>query len=249
MKRAAPSLLTFALIIHTQPLTSGLRISTYPHLKPLISLQGHIPPNFDRYRGSPCVRNYDCFRIHGKTWLNSEMVDDEAVVTGSTRNFFRKITGMSLSATRASLRATFGISLTAIRASLRAATGISISEILKSIVGIFPLWVRYFMQPFLVLYYTPLLILRELVGRRKGAKKEARLAHEKVVDGFKSAIEIAQAANKDDGYWPVRVNEDGWIEGVLPPDPDNFSEDAASDVTDAVTKSVIIAASIENSNS
>jgi len=46
----------------------------------------------------------------------------------------------------------------------------------------------------------------------------------------------------------VVVSEDGWIEAVLPPDPDTFG-DAVPDVTDAITKSVILAATIERSES
>eukprot|EP00592_Proboscia_alata_P001777 CAMPEP_0194378216 /NCGR_PEP_ID=MMETSP0174-20130528/34453_1 /TAXON_ID=216777 /ORGANISM="Proboscia alata, Strain PI-D3" /LENGTH=257 /DNA_ID=CAMNT_0039160065 /DNA_START=88 /DNA_END=861 /DNA_ORIENTATION=- len=257
MTRKAALLLSSVMIIYAPNLASGLTPvqsfrsvgSAAPQLKPaLVPSQRQLLPKFVSYGIDDNVRSHNHCHIYRKTWLNGENTSDEVHVVGSFRNFCRKLTGMSLSATRASIRATYGISLTAVRASLRAATGISISAILKSIMELFPLWARYFMQPFLVLYYAPLLILREVIGRRKGAKRKRRLAHEKVVDGFKTAVGIAEAANKDKGYWPVRVNEDGWIEAVLPPDPDTFG-DAVPDVTDAITKSVILAASIESSES
>lgn len=61
------------------------------------------------------------------------------------------------------------------------------------------------MQPFLILYYTPLIILRSMVGSTSTSREEARQAHEHFVDGLKEAVKVAEKVNKD-GYWPVHVN-------------------------------------------
>jgi len=81
----------------------------------------------------------------------------------------------SLSAVRATMRKSTGISLTAIRATMRAATGVSLTAMYLSVFGFTSQWVRdsmkfvlslfppsfrYFLQPFLVLYYAPLFMLR-----------------------------------------------------------------------------------------
>ena len=49
------------------------------------------------------------------------------------------------------------------------------------------------------------MILRCWVGSTKTSRIEAKAAHEKVIEGWKKAIEVAEAA-QDGGYWPVRVN-------------------------------------------
>lgn len=137
------------------------------------------------------------------------------------------------------MRATTGFSLTALRATLRAATGVSISGTLKAILGVFPTWFRYFLQPFLILYYWPLMYMRAVVGTTKTARAEAMASHEAVVEGWKQAIEVAEGVQRD-GYWPVHVNDDGFIEAVLPPEPD-----AVIDTTDAIAESMEIAMSVK----
>ena len=144
---------------------------------------------------------------------------------------------------RATLRGITGFSLTALRTSLRAATGISITSTTKAIVGLFPLWFRYFMQPFLVLYYAPLMLMRSWVGETKTSKAEKRAAHEKLVEGWKHAIEVAEAAQANE-YWPIHVDEDGNIVASMPPEPEDVW--TQNPLNEAVLESVEVADAIEN---
>lgn len=61
---------------------------------------------------------------------------------------------------------------------------------------------------------------------------DSRRGHEKLVDGWRKAVEIAERAHAD-GYWPVHLNDDGTITAQLPPDPADVL-----DVTDGIEKSV-----------
>ena len=144
---------------------------------------------------------------------------------------------------RATLRGITGFSLTALRASLRAATGISITSTTKAFVGLFPLWFRYFMQPFLVLYYAPLMLMRSWVGETKTSKAEKRAAHEKLVEGWKHAIEVAEAAQANE-YWPIHVDADGNIVASMPPEPEDVW--TQNPLNEAVLESVEVADAIEN---
>ena len=144
---------------------------------------------------------------------------------------------------RATLRGITGFSLTALRATLRAATGISITATVKAFVGAFPLWFRYFMQPFLVLYYAPLMMMRSWVGETKTSKAEQMAAHEKLVEGWKHAIEVAEAAQANE-YWPVHVDADGKIVASMPPEPEDVW--TQNPLNEAVLESVEIADAIEN---
>jgi hypothetical protein len=144
---------------------------------------------------------------------------------------------------RATLRGITGFSLTALRASLRAATGISITSTTKALVGLFPLWFRYFMQPFLVLYYAPLMMMRSWVGETKTSKAEQMAAHEKLVEGWKHAVEVAEAAQANE-YWPVHVDADGNIVASMPPQPEDVW--TQSPLNEAVLESVEVADAIEN---
>lgn len=141
------------------------------------------------------------------------------------------MTGFSLTAFRAAWRAATGISLTAIYASTLAATGLWIRNVTATLLSIFPAWFRYFLQPFLVLYYAPLFIVRCLAGP---TGREARKKHKLVVDGFKQAVDFAEKTEKD-GYWPVHLNADGNLELVKPPKP---SEDKREQLAKAVEESV-----------
>ena len=97
--------------------------------------------------------------------------DDDSSVAATinigqrVRNRLRKATGFSFTVFRATLRGITGISLTALYASTLAATGLWIRKIMSAVLGIFPSGFRYFLQPFLVMYYTPLIILRSLSNR------------------------------------------------------------------------------------
>ena len=64
---------------------------------------------------------------------------------------------------------------------------------------------RSFMQPFLILYYTPLIILQSMIGSTSTSNREARQSHELFVEGVKNAVEVAEKVNEG-GYWPVHVN-------------------------------------------
>lgn len=161
---------------------------------------------------------------------NSEIDEKNETI----RDKFRKATGVSLTALRVTIRASTGFSLTALRTTLRGLTGVSITGTLKVITGAFPLWARSFFQPFLILYYTPLLILRSLIGSRKGEKDEAKATHELITEGWKNAIKAAEEA-QEGGYWPVHVNKSGMVEVSLPPEP---NESRFTDVTEGVAQSV-----------
>lgn len=117
-------------------------------------------------------------------------------------------TGGGFSVIRNSVRAATGFSLTAVRASIRTATGLSLTASVKSmstVLSMFPTWFRYFIQPFLVLYYTPLMIIKSLVG---STNKEAFAAHENVVEGWKLAIERAELKTTELGKaLPVHVDD------------------------------------------
>jgi len=123
------------------------------------------------------------------------------------------------------MRAATGISLTAVYASTVAATGAWIRQTMKWILSIFPAWFRYFLQPFLILYYAPLFILRNLTGP---TRKQALQTHEHFVEGWKSAVERAEETSS---YWPLHVTDDGYIE----------KDTSDVDFNDAVAESVEVA--------
>ena len=123
----------------------------------------------------------------------------ETLAKPSIRRELGKLTGVSFSGTT-------GISLTAIRTFLRALTGVSISRTVKSLVGLLPPWFRYFLQPFLVFYYVPLLILKGLVGSTSTSKQEAMASHLKLVEYYKEAVKLA---NSKDSEFPIHMVEDG----------------------------------------
>ena len=50
-----------------------------------------------------------------------------------------------------------------------------------------------------------LMIRYWMVGPSQEYVEESRKGHEKVVEGWRKAVEVAEKANKD-GYWPVHVN-------------------------------------------
>jgi hypothetical protein len=146
--------------------------------------------------------------------------DDDAENGGTMvtalRDRLRRATGFSFTVFRATLRGITGISLTAIYASTVAATGLWIRKICSVVLSLFPSWFRYFLQPFLVLYYAPLFLLRNLTGP---TRKRAKAQHDSVLGAWKEAVQYAEKTEKD-GYWPVVVSEDGYFEMVAPPDPE-----------------------------
>lgn len=95
---------------------------------------------------------------------------------------------------------------------------------MKVLLGIFPAWLRYFAQPFLVLYYVPLFLLRNLSSPRSQAAKSK---HEAFVASWKQAVETA---DEKSSYWPLHVR-DG-----------EFQTDLSElDVNEAVLESVEVA--------
>lgn len=117
----------------------------------------------------------------------------------SIRQRLRAITGFSLTALRKTIRTATGISATAIYATSLAATGVWIRQAMKVLLDVFPTWFRYFLQPFLVLYYVPLFILRNVAGPTRSIAKRK---HEVIMQSWKEAVEAADKSRAD---WPLHV--------------------------------------------
>jgi hypothetical protein len=131
---------------------------------------------------------------------DNEELQGEA--THTLRDKLRQATGFSSTAFRSAWRTATGVSLSALYATTALIAGLWIRTISATVLGIFPAWFRYFIQPFLVLYYAPIFILRGLSGP---TRKNARAKHELVIDGWKEAIGFAEKAGMD-GYEPVQWN-------------------------------------------
>lgn len=135
--------------------------------------------------------------------IRSTNNEEGSILRTGMRNRLHRLTGFSTSAIRASLRASTGFSLTAARLALRGFTGGIVTKTMKQFTAIFPSSIRYFMQPFLILYFTPIMILKGLCDRPK--QMEALASHEKLVKGWKNAVRRAELV-QDGNYWPVHVN-------------------------------------------
>eukprot|EP00574_Skeletonema_japonicum_P006751 CAMPEP_0201717110 /NCGR_PEP_ID=MMETSP0593-20130828/2927_1 /ASSEMBLY_ACC=CAM_ASM_000672 /TAXON_ID=267983 /ORGANISM="Skeletonema japonicum, Strain CCMP2506" /LENGTH=225 /DNA_ID=CAMNT_0048207077 /DNA_START=13 /DNA_END=690 /DNA_ORIENTATION=+ len=150
---------------------------------------------------------------------SSDIVENDAQ---STRSKLRQITGFSLTAFRATIRGITGISLSGV-----------ISNTIRTILGVLRPGFRWILQPLLIIYYVPIMVLRYyLIGPSQKYVEDSRKGHEKLVDGWRKAVEAAEKAHAD-GYWPVHLNDDGTIVAQLPPDPADVF-----DVTDGIEKSV-----------
>jgi len=158
--------------------------------------------------------------------------DDTATTTKSVsfprmvRNRLRAATGFSFTVFRATLRGVTGISLTALYAGALAATGLWIRKIMSVGLGVFPTGFRYFLQPFLVLYYTPLILLKGLASPT--TRKRAVAKHETVLEAWKEAVVVAEKTERD-GYWPVVVSDDGYFELTKPPSVDGVTDSESSE--------------------
>ena len=157
--------------------------------------------------------------IHSVSSLDDDEPFATAVFMSSTedadnqqplRSRLRRATGFSLTACRRTARAATGISLTAIYASTLAATSKWVRQTMALLLSPLPPGFRYFLQPFLIMYYAPLYILRSFAGP---TGKRAREAHEILVDSFKAAVDAAE--EKADGYWPVHVNGKKFVPCIL----------------------------------
>jgi len=151
---------------------------------------------------------------------------------GMVRNRLRKATGFSFTVFRATLRGLTGISLTAVYAGALAATGLWIRQTMSTVLSVFPSGFRYFLQPFLVLYYTPLIILRSLASPTN--RKQAVAKHNTILEAWKEAVAVAEKTERE-GYWPVVVNEEGYFELSKPPSVDL---DGETDLADAMAETV-----------
>jgi len=171
-------------------------------------------------------------------------VDDDVIAVGSSlsltarmiRNRLRKITGFSLTVFRKTLRGITGISLTAVYATAFAVTSLWIRKTMSIFLKLFPPGFRYFLQPFLILYYTPLILLRTLTSP---SRKRAVDKHNTVIDAWKEAVNVAEKLEKD-GYSPVSVNDDGYFELTAPPSlsindsNDNNNDNRNEEMADAM---------------
>lgn len=147
------------------------------------------------------------------------------------RDQLRRATGFSLTAFRAALRAATGISLTAIYATSLAASGLWIRKITSACLSIFPAWFRYFLQPFLIVYYLPIFVVRSWTAP---SRRDGKINHEALKNSWKDAVEFAEKTESR-GYWPVQINEDGDFELVMPPEPSTLPN---AKLADAVADSV-----------
>ena len=124
--------------------------------------------------------------------LSSSNVGNEAQ---STRSKLRQITGFSLTAFRATVRGITGISLSAV-----------ISNTIRTILGVLRPGFRWILQPLLIAYYVPILVVKYyLIGPSQKYVEDSRKGHEKLVDGWRKAVAAAEKAHAD-GYWPVHLN-------------------------------------------
>jgi hypothetical protein len=80
---------------------------------------------------------------------------------------------------------------------------------MKIILDLFPAWARYFAQPFLVMYYVPLFVLRSLSAPRQ---REGMRKHVALVDSWKQAVAVADQSTS---YWPIHLNRNGELEKDL----------------------------------
>jgi hypothetical protein len=95
---------------------------------------------------------------------------------------------------------------------------------MKLILSMVPPPLRYFAQPFLVLYYAPLFWIRQ-ISHSKARRKQQKGTHEALLEGWKQAV--AQA-DETVSYWPIHVSQDGSLESDL----------SEMDVSDAISESI-----------
>jgi hypothetical protein len=169
-------------------------------------------------RRSDCHISSTQGKLHNSRHHHVDDKNNQETEIPSIRKELGKITGISLTALRTSLRATTGFSLTALRTALRTLTGVSITGVVKTLVGLLPPWFRYFLQPFLILYYVPLLVLKGMVGSTSTSKREASEEHDKLVNYWKDAIMLAETRSAS---WPLHVKADGTLKYDLDDDKMN----------------------------
>jgi len=183
-------------------------------------------------------RNPYGISVHSAHFASESEVEMTETVSFSrmVRNRLRDATGFSFTVFRATLRGITGISLSALYAGALAASGLWIRKTMSVILSVFPSGFRYFLQPFLVLYYTPLILLKSLTSPT--TRKRAVVKHETVLEAWKEAVVVAEKT-KEDGYWPVVVNDEGYFELSKPPSVDGVLDSASdTDVAEAMAATV-----------
>jgi len=123
--------------------------------------------------------------------ISSMNIEERSIQRIGIRNRLHRLTGFSISAIRASLRASTGFSLTAARLALGGFTGAIVTKTMKQFTAIFPSYIRYFIQPFLILYFTPIMILKGLCDRPKHYTEDLA-SHQNLVKGWKNAVQRAE---------------------------------------------------------
>lgn len=142
---------------------------------------------------------YSCLFAHsGSPRTNQQQSPLSTSMT--LRSHLRTMTGFSFTALRATWRAATGISLTAVSGACWAATSGAVRSSMAATLQIFPAWARYFLQPFLILYYVPLFMVRTLTDRTTMNAQQRK--HEEWIQNFTS--------NKKD----IMMENDGTIEAV-----------------------------------
>jgi len=136
---------------------------------------------------------------------DGENIGDATGVVG-TRSFratMRATTGFSLTTFRATMRAATGISLSAIYVSMAGFTSVLVRDAMKIILSILPTGFRYFLQPFLVLYFFPLFLLR--TWSSPSLRRERRDLKAALKEDWYRGVEAAEA--KLDESFPEEMEE------------------------------------------
>jgi hypothetical protein len=149
-----------------------------------------------------CHGRSPCLFAHSEPPLKNQQNSSSSKI----RSHLRTMTGFSFTALRATWRAATGISLTAVSGACWAATSGAVRNSMAATLQIFPAWARYFLQPFLILYYVPLFMVRTLTDRTTMNAQQRK--HEAWIQNFTSTREDVITV----------VENDGTIEAVKPPD-------------------------------
>jgi hypothetical protein len=110
----------------------------------------------------------------------------------------QQLAGVSVTALRTTIRTATGVSLTALYASTLAVSGVWIRQVMRLILSIFPSWARYFVQPFLVLYYVPLYMLRSISSPKTRNENS-------VAEGWYQPVET-ETLDQRPSYWPLDLS-------------------------------------------
>jgi hypothetical protein len=182
------------------------------------------------------------FSAHFASGGEDETAAGSVAFSRMVRNRLRRATGFSFTVFRATLRGITGISLTALYAGALAASGLWIRKTMSVGLGVFPSGFRYFLQPFLILYYTPLILVKSLASPT--TRKRAVAKHETVLEAWKEAVVVAEKTERN-GYWPVVVSDDGYFELTKPPSVDGVIDESESESGPETKMAEAMAATVE----